>query len=278
MPEGPEVKKTTDFLKGYIGKYLAGVTLKSGRYLKKKEIPGWILNQKPAKLTNVNCKGKFIYFTFQEDNKEFYLFSTLGMTGMWTDKMTKHSRVSLSFIENENDDPNVDWEDLYFNDIRNFGTLKFVHTKKELDKKLNSLGPDVLDDKVTWDDIRNACLRKPNKTIAECLMNQSVISGVGNYLKAEILYESRISPHRLCKDIKSQEWSSLGMSALTTAKLSYKLGGATIATYRQPNGSEGSYSRRFAVYNQNVCPLGHTVIKETTLDKRTTHWVPEIQK
>ena len=56
------------------------------------------------------------------------------------------------------------------------------------------------------------------------------------------------------------------------------LGGATIATYRQPNGDEGLYNRRFAVYNQKTCPEGCNVIKEQTADKRTTHWVPEIQK
>lgn len=280
MPEGPEVKITTDFLKSYVGKYLAGVYLKSGRYHKNKEIPGWILNQKHAKLIDVNCKGKFIYFTFQERESAstYYLFSTLGMTGMWTDKVTKHTRVSLSFLEKEDDDPNVDRKDLYFNDIRNFGTLKFVHTKKDLDKKLNSLGPDILKEEVDCQGFANRFLKKSNKTIAECLMNQSVISGVGNYLKAEILYASKISPNRLIKDITRDEWHKLYYETTAISKRSYKLGGATIENYRQPNGEKGLYSRRFAVYNQKSDPLGNEVIKETTLDKRTTHWVPSIQK
>ena len=94
MPEGPEVKKTTDFLKGYIGKYLAGVTLKSGRYLKKKEIPGWILNQKPAKLTNVNCKGKFIYFTLVNNDSKIYVLHSLMMTGRWQNNYEHINSVS----------------------------------------------------------------------------------------------------------------------------------------------------------------------------------------
>ena len=278
MPEGPEVKITTDFLKTYVGKYLDGVTLHSGRYEKKKEIPGWMCYSNLSKLIDVNCKGKFIYFTFKEGEKEFYLFSTLGMSGMWTDKMTKHSRVSLSFLEKEDDYPNVDWEDLYFNDIRNFGTLKFVSDKKELDKKLKSLGPDVLTAEIDWQGFRNRFTKKQNKTIAECLMNQSVIAGVGNYLKAEILWNSKMSPNRLVKDITNDEWHDLYYNTLTQSQRSYKLGGATIESYRQPSGKEGLYSRRFAVYNQKTDPNGRTVIKETTADKRTTHWVPEIQK
>jgi formamidopyrimidine-DNA glycosylase len=60
--------------------------------------------------------------------------------------------------------------------------------------------------------------------------------------------------------------------------LSYKTGGATIQNYRKPNGKKGLYSQRFAVYNQKTAPCGNKVIKEKTLDKRTTHWVPAIQK
>ena len=59
---------------------------------------------------------------------------------------------------------------------------------------------------------------------------------------------------------------------------SYKNGGATIKNYKSFGGSSGSYSRRFAVYNQSKDPNGLKVIRQKTDDGRTTHWVPEIQK
>jgi formamidopyrimidine-DNA glycosylase len=273
MPEGPEVKTTTDFLSNYKKQTFSSMAILSGRY-SKKDMTGIESVFLPATVETVECKGKFIYFTLSHNvnktcKKHFYLFSTLGMTGMWTDKETKYSRFVMYF---DNDSR------LYFNDIRNFGTLKFVYTKKELDKKLNSLGPDILKADIDWQGYRNRFLKKPNKTISECLMNQSVISGVGNYLKAEILYATKISPKRLIKDITSDEWHKLYFETVTIAQRSYKLGGATIESYRQPNGKKGLYSRRFAVYNQKSDPLGNEVIKETTADKRTTHWVPSIQK
>ena len=269
MPEGPEVKTTVNWLLKFKEKTIESFVILSGRYLKKNKIPGWDKLEYPALLKNVQCKGKFIYFTFSGKQHDSFLFSTLGMTGMWSNSRTKHSRVVLSF---------KDEEPLYYNDIRNFGTLKFVETKKELDKKLNSLGPDILASEINTKSFLSRLTRKHNKTIAECLMNQSVISGVGNYLKAEILYASKISPNRKISDITENEWITLCENILVIARRSYRLGGATIESYRQPNGEKGLYSQRFAVYNQSIAPCGNNVIKETTADKRTTHWVPEIQK
>lgn len=268
MPEGPEVRITTDYLSKFINMSLISVSILSGRYTKK-DIVGLKESDFPATIKDVNCKGKFIYFTLTSNDMDYYLFSTLGMSGLWSDKKTKHSRFAFNLAEENK---------LYFNDIRNFGTLKFVHDKKVLDKKLKSLGPDILSDHVDLQDFLNRFDKKPNKTIAECLMNQSVLSGIGNYLKAEILYCSRISPHRLVKDINEFEWESLHFNSIQQTRRSYSLGGATIATYRQPNGDEGLYNRRFAVYNQKEDLKGNKVIKETTADKRTTHWVPNIQK
>tara|TARA_R110001592_G_scaffold17829_9_gene74633 strand:+ start:5681 stop:6490 length:810 start_codon:yes stop_codon:yes gene_type:complete len=269
MPEGPEVRTTTDFLSTFIGKDVKSFTVLSGRYTKKGGIPNASNVNLPATIKTVNCKGKFIYFTFRNKGTDCHLFSTLGMTGMWTNIKTKHSRVVFVF----NDESN-----LYYNDVRNFGTLKFVDSDSDLEKKLKSLGPDVLTDEINTELFISRFNSKLNKTIAECLMNQSVISGVGNYLKAEILYASRISPNRKVSEINKAEWNNLCFNTLEITKKSYNLGGATIESYRQPNGKEGLYSRRFAVYNQKTDPLGNNVIKEQTLDKRTTHWVPNIQK
>ena len=55
-------------------------------------------------------------------------------------------------------------------------------------------------------------------------------------------------------------------------------GGATIKSFYGADGSKGTYSSRFLVYNQKVDPYNNNVIKTATPDGRTTHWVPEVQK
>ena len=269
MPEGPEVRKTVDWLQKFKGKTLKSVGIISGRYGKKQEIPGWDRFDFPVLLKDIDCKGKFIYFTLADSLSDYYIFNTLGMSGMWSNVHSKHARVVFFF---------EDAEPLYYIDIRNFGTLKVVGTLKELNKKLKSLGPDMLQDGFEPDQFYQLIHKRGHKTIAEVLMNQKIISGIGNYLKAECLYASKISPNRFCCHISEKESSDLFYACRRIIRHSYENGGATISTYRQPDGKKGLYSRRFAVYNQNTCPAGYTVVKETTADKRTTHWVPEIQK
>ena len=269
MPEGPEVKRNVDYLNSVLqGTRILDVQINSGRYVKHGPFKGYdVINDDMLVVDEVCCKGKFIYFKF---NSGASLWSTLGMSGMWQRKKSKHTRVTLV---------NHKGQDVYFNDVRNFGTLKYTQSVDDLVTKLATLGPDMLSEPTVGPELfRQRFLKKPNKTITECLMNQSVISGIGNYLKAEILYACQISPHRLCKDIDSEEYGNLYSACVWLPRLSYKMGGATLATYKDADGKVGEFSRRFAVYNQKTDPYGQTVIKEVTKDKRTTHWVPGVQK
>jgi len=268
MPEGPETKRNTDFLNRELtGKMIEEIEILSGRYEKHKPFEGYseMLN-KMLIVSEVSCKGKFIYFKFQDGTS---LWCTLGMSAAWQKQKTKHSRVYLKTNYGN---------EIYFNDIRNFGTLKYVETEKELREKLETLGPDVLSSYVDTESFKARLDKKPKWTIARALMDQSVLSGIGNYLKAEILYACKISPHRLCQDLTQEDIELLAEKSFEITNASYRLGGATIMTYRDENNEKGLYSRRFMVYNHKTDPLGNKVLKETTEDKRSTFWVPEIQK
>ena len=267
MPEGPEVRKNVDFLNAACkGKKLISLKIQSGRYVKHGPFSGYeSLVKSDLKINNVSCKGKFIYFEFDNGSS---LWSTLGMSGIWQTYPTQHTRVQLTVSGGTC---------VYFNDVRNFGTLKFVSDRQALDKKLRTLGPDMLNDDVSFETFKERFQKASKKTIAESLMNQAVIAGIGNYLKAEILYAAEISPHRLCGSITEAEYADLHQACDLLPSLSYAQGGATLATYRDADGKPGDFSRRFAVYNQKFDPQGNPVIREQTKDKRTTHWVPKIQ-
>jgi DNA-formamidopyrimidine glycosylase len=267
VPEGPECRTISDGLNKFLnGKRVTGVSVLSGRYARHGGPDGIteFLATLPAKVIGSSCHGKFIYIHM--DNG-WNVWCTLGMTGSWRKDQTQHSRVSID----------TDGGTVYFTDMRNFGTLSFVNGNGLLLAKIKSLGPDMLTNNLHDSDFIKI-IRSDNRTITEAIMDQSVIAGVGNYLKAESLYFAQISPHRLCNSLTDQELISLNQSIKSTIRMSYKTGGATIRNYAGINGQVGQYSSRFAVYSQKTDPAGNPVVKEKTADGRMTHWVPTVQR
>lgn len=272
MPEGPEAKKIVDQLNAKIrNNYLIDINIVSGRYLKHQSPDGLDGFKKllPLQVESINCKGKFIYWNMSDQVSS--IWNTLGMTGSWGTSPS-HKRVEFVF-----EDINGEKYNIYFSDIRNFGTLKFSNSKKELQEKLNSIGPDMLSSPPSFTEFREIFKKEGASNICRSLMDQSVISGVGNYIKAEALYLSRLSPHRSCRSVTSDELLLLYNSIIKVITDSYGSGGSTFKTYKDFNGDTGSYSSKLSVYGKRIDPLGNPVAIIETPDKRKTHWVPLIQ-
>ena len=269
MPEGPEVKSMISQLNSLIkGETLHTIEINSGRYTKKSPI-GFndFTNSLNTKLISVNCKGKFIWFQFENG---WSMWNTLGMTGGWKKNKSKHSHLTFYF----------DKITLYYEDMRNFGTFKFVNSESELKKKLKSLGNDIFESDFTLEYVHKIMKTKRNltKTIVDILMNQKLFCGVGNYLKSEILYACKISPHRIIEQLNEDEIKNIHKYTIKISSDSLKHGGASVRDYSNLDNKDGEYTNLLKVYSQKNDPLGNKVKREQTSDKRTTHWVPEIQK
>ena len=267
MPESAEAKRIAELLAEKVSsKKLTSIEILSGRYTKK-DPDGFVAFKDilPINFIGAGVHGKFLYMILDGGAS---IWSTLGMTGYWSETKTKHSRLSLH-LEN-----NI----LYFNDTRNFGTIKFVGDKKELIKKLQSLGPDMATSNISDDELKERLVfMRSNKTIAQAIMDQSVISGVGNYIKSESLYRARISPHRIISEMKDEEFSALNTSIKYIIGKSYNLK-SKMTMKDFDNYNDPKYNIEMSVYSQKEDIYGHEVIKEKTKDGRNTYWVPQVQK
>ena len=266
MPEGPECRRVFEGLHTMCAnKKLEEVQILGGRFIKSPPV-GLNLIKFPSRVTGGGVKGKFIWLELES---EMSLWITLGMSGFWSIYQKPHSHIKLKFS---------DGLELFFVDQRRFGTLKFA-TKSDLEKKLKTLGVDALNDLTAsvYDTLR-AFERVPNKTVAEALMNQQLFAGVGNYIKCEMLYRTKISPNRLVKDLTDTEIQMLWDWNKLISRASYRQGGASIRNYQQVTGETGSFTFDFEVYGKSLDPLGNKVVREKTRDGRTTHWVPSVQQ
>ena len=274
MPEGPEVKLICDQLNQSIGdSSIISLRIIGGRYARHGYPDNWQLltDLLPIKINSINCKGKFIYFILsrEQTNRNIYLTNTLGMSGSWKHEKTPHAHLEMV----------TDKATIYFTDPRNFGTLKVIESQSEIDAKLKSLGYDVLDENSSFnlEYMKNIVTQKPSMNITKFLMDQKYICGIGNYLKSEILYHSKISPHRTLGSFHEDEIDILVTNIIEIPRKSYLSHGSSLLTYTDMYGNKGGHQFSLSVYRQKKDKNGYNVIQENTADNRTTHWVREVQ-
>jgi len=285
MPEGVEVKLSSELIRPMIQNHVlifANVTSNSrygsqhpegfDDFVKDMESEE-LYKQGGMQVLDIKTRGKFMYWKFSND---WYMFCTFGMTGQWAPQRGKHP--CLVFTHTYNQTTSSAFE-MVFNDPRHFGTIKFTKNKQDLIDKLNELGWDPLQDKLS-DNLPfiEMKLSATSKPIGQVMMEQNVFAGVGNYIRAEALYLAQISPWRLANQLTKVQMQLLCQSCIDVMEESYKHQGATIQTYKTAYGEEGRYSSCFKVYGKKIDPLGNKIIKENTPDGRTIHWCPTVQK
>ena len=309
MPEGAEVKIITEWLatilegkelstgtEGTEGTTVGPIELNEGsKYYSKVNLKG-ISDLHVCDyihIKSVFCKGKQIFMKLDTSHGELYLNSTLGLEGKWvldenhidnknkiiTDKSyanPKHSNLWLNIINPCADEIDDREFKLYYNDVRRFGNISILNPD-EFEKKKKAIGHDLLSEEIPYEKWEEVLTRKrlKNKQICDFLMAQKYFSGIGNYLKSEILYRSKIRPDRVLPELTLDERKKLFSISIKTIKESYEKGGMTIRSYYRPDGQTGNFVP--LVYGRKKDPYTNKVVKETFKDKRTTHWVPKIQ-
>jgi endonuclease-8 len=301
MPEIVEIKKYCDFIKKQVlNKKVKSIKILGGRYKKHGQFEGYkdITKDLPLKLLDVKSKGKFIYFTFEDD---FTLYCTLGLSGGWTFKKKNSDKykfpeimefLNVKDIEEYRDKSlkhlNIEFEFdkgmLYFFDMLSYGTISISNDETKLEKKLKTLGPDIMDVDTTYD-IFEEQITKPinkNKKIGNVIVNQKLISGIGNYLRADILWMAKISPFRLVKNIEPKELKKIYQASrdLTWGDYNIKEGKKLKILSKHPKLPR-DYERDFFVYYEDTDINDEKVKKEELYEgsqKRMIYWVPSIQK
>ena len=197
----------------------------------------------------------------------------------WFHRALNH--LNVEFITDKKTKENS-YISFYFYDQLSFGTLKSTSDKLILEKKLKELGADLMDSNTTFEIFRKQITKKVNekKPIGNVIVNQKLISGVGNYLRADALWMAKLSPFRKVSDVTNKELENLYWSILSLiwGDYNYKEGKQKeYIKYKIPN----DYKRNFFVYRQENDINGNPIVKEELYEgsqKRFIYWVKEIQK
>jgi formamidopyrimidine-DNA glycosylase len=282
MPEGPEIRTICSALAPIIVGSRLGAIRWSDKSKKHKLFDNYRLLSLPCTIQAITCRGKKIVFFLEGPA---FLTSTLGMSGRWCWDKGNNSHLWLE----------LDIGILWYDDARRFGNLELWFDYSAMIAKLTKeIGPDLLlyslqiggflleeekshetIDLPSWLSVIND-KRLGKWPVCRFLLEQKYFSGIGNYLKCEILYRARIAPNRILACLTQEEATRLWEEALDTIRESYLAGGLTISTYWDPNGNRGSFYPK--VYNRTRDDDGSPVIKGSYGDGRSTYWCPSVQQ
>lgn len=255
MPEGPEVYIASQELrKKFLGCVLNTITvIDEKRYSGKFNV---IQEKLPSKVIDIYSKGKK---TILRLDNGYTLLISYGMTGRWLYTEGKFTELEFHF-ENTI---------AYWTCSRKLPTCIIQIFKDDsVHGELEKLGHDILGPNIK-DNMVLSTFGKSKKGIAGFLMEQNKFCGIGNYIKAVVLYRSGISPHRKVSDLSESQKLELWKCARDVAQDAVNAGGG--GSYN--NGSTFDITP----YQMDVDSLGNKVVSEN-ISGRMTWWVPNVQK
>jgi formamidopyrimidine-DNA glycosylase len=170
---------------------------------------------------------------------------------------------------------------VYFNDQRKFGWIKVLDRESlVLDKFLNSLGPEPLEKDYTWQQLKDHLLKHKKTPVKVALLDQSVVSGVGNIYACEACFNAKIDPRTNVLDLTDQQFQDIHQSVIKALKDGIKYGGSTKTHFVDSDGKKGLFLDYAKVYNRDKkpCLVCKTEIKKIKLGGRGTFYCPNCQK
>ena len=247
MPELPEVETVRAGLeKNVVGKKIIQASQFHIRALRKDSIAP-LSNLKNAKIKAVKRRGKFMWLEF--DRPEV-LVAHLGMSGQFK-------------IENNNADFETHLRanfqlsrglQLRFIDQRTFGWLCIDQLVGDVPSIVSHIARDLFDDKFDMELTANNILHK-RAQIKKVILDQSVLSGIGNIYADEALWRARIHPERIAMELSKREVTNLIKAAKTVMERALAVGGTSFdQLYVNVNGESGYFERSLAVYGREGEP------------------------
>lgn len=204
---------------------------------------------------------------------DHYLLSHLRMEGRYyvktlNEEISKHEHISFVFDDFE----------LRYVDTRKFGRMYLLDKEKVFNSKpLNELGLEPWDKKLTKEYLKEK-LKYKKLPIKSVLLDQTIITGIGNIYDDEILFLSKISPLRVSNLLSDKELNDLIINTRLVLEKAISLGGTTIRSYESSKGVHGQFQQELLVHTKDICPNCKSKITKIRVGGRGTYYCEFCQK
>lgn len=292
MPELPEIETIKSGLqKKIIGLTINKIEVRSSKSfvgksddVKNKEILkvwrrakmlGIDIEGKMTLLFHLKMTGQLIYDDDQRPASPAGRFIGGHPTPDMRDQMpNNHTRVIFEFSDKSR---------LYFNDQRRFGWVKLIKNNelKTINNRLFvKLGPEPLEKEFSWKLLKQNLLKHKSMAVKIAIMDQVVVSGVGNIYANEACFDAKIDPKTKVSHLKDEQFKKLYDGIIKSLRDGIKHGGSSRAHFVDSEGRKGYFLDYAFVYGRDKkpCKVCKTEIKKITLGGRGTYFCEKCQR
>lgn len=269
MPELPEVETVRRTLLLHIkSQKIVGVQIEYPKIIKTDlhKFQKEVINQT---INDIQRMGKHLIFILDKN----ILIIHLRMEGKFyikTDEpILKHEHIIFKL---------ADGRTLRYHDVRKFGTMHLLEKENYLEQyPLKNLGPEPKDLEPLdfYQKIHHS-----QRAIKAALLDQHIISGLGNIYVDETLFLAQVHPERAALKISKEEAIKLITSARAVLEKAVLLGGTTIRSYTSSLGVHGLFQNELNVHTKagDSCPICGTTIIKIKVAGRGSYVCPTCQK
>ncbi len=295
MPELPEVQTIINDLNRKIKGYtITGFWSDWPKAIKEKSLEKFKKEINGRKILGARRIGKNIFIDLS-GNKTLYIH--LKMTGHLLIKFQNPNSKAQPKHKNQNTKTKNFFDDkvnqyihhiwylgknktMEFSDVRKFAKIVLDDTEKINNlPEIKKLGVDAMSKDFTLKKFKEILSKRKNKSIGLILMEQELISGIGNIYRSEILFEAGVMPTRQIKNLKDAEIEKIYQAIKKVLEKAIKMRGTSDSDYRDTSGAPGSFQKVLKVYRRTgkKCPKCDTIIKCITLGQRSVFYCPKCQ-
>jgi len=263
MPELPEVETIRrGVLPNVRGATIKSVAITDPRNIKKIRPADFKKKVVGQKILDIERRAKYQLFKLASGD---YLVFHLGMTGRMLFSPDKYVKVSFNLSNGKT---------LYFSDARLFGKIYFYHDYPPL-----KLGPEPLEKSFTWQKLKGLLTAKKT-SIKVVLLDQKVISGIGNIYANEALFKAGVMPTRKANKLTDNEYKKLHKAIVDVLNAGIKYGGTSDSWYVDARGEKGSFQDHLLVYGRKgePCYKCKGAVVRISHGQRGTFYCPRCQK
>lgn len=273
MPELPEVETIKRVIEPQIqGLVIKKVTVRRPEVVAYPDADTFCKTLTGQVISEMARRGKFLIILLTDgDRIILHLRMTGGLLLTPSDyPEEKHTHIVFSLNNGM---------ELRFSDMRRFGRFWLIQ-KDEADtySGTHKLGIEPLTKAVTFEYLHTH-FGKRKKTVKECLLDQSVIAGIGNIYSDEILFTAKIHPARPASSLSEKEWETL--AAVIPERISYYIETNKISTeeYLQTKGRDYRNTPFLQVYGQagKPCPKCGETLCRMVIGGRSSVYCPVCQ-